>query len=117
MCKQAPEGFPLDTLATQRALTALFMEKPDKFIDTLTEIYRTLWIDRQPIQKPEAAIPCFAKACGISEAEAKALYQKGNSPDVKSLLKKNTDLAFHDGAFGIPWFVGEPCRPAPSTAH
>jgi 2-hydroxychromene-2-carboxylate isomerase len=26
-------------------------------------------------------------------------------PDVKSLLMSNTDRAFQEGAFGLPWFV------------
>jgi len=105
MSEQMPDGFPPVTLQTQRALTALHMENPDKLADTMTELYRALWIDGQPIEKPSGAIPCFAKALGISQLEAETLYKKGNDPNVKSQLLKNTDLAFNDGAFGLPWFV------------
>jgi 2-hydroxychromene-2-carboxylate isomerase len=104
MCEQVPDDFPPLTLNTQRALTALNMERPDKLADALSALYHAFWIERQPIQKPEAAIPAFAKALGITEAEAKALWEKGNTPEAKSLLLKNTDLAFQDGAFGLPWF-------------
>lgn len=28
-----------------------------------------------------------------------------SQPDVKALLMSNTDRAFKEGAFGLPWFV------------
>jgi 2-hydroxychromene-2-carboxylate isomerase len=106
MCEQAPDGFPPVTLAVQRGLTALNMERPDKLADTLSALYHAFWVERQAIEKPEVAIPCFAKALGTTEAKAKALFEKGSAPEAKNLLLKNTDLAFQDGAFGLPWFIG-----------
>ena len=106
MCEQIPDGFPPVTLNIQRVLTALDMEKADALPNALSALYHAFWVERQPLQKPEIAIPCFAKALGGSEQDAKAVFEKGNSPDAKSLLVKNTDIAFQEGAFGLPWFIG-----------
>lgn len=106
MTEDMPEGFPPNTLHTQRALTALYMEKPEMVSDALGAIYHAFWVDKKPIAKPEVVAPLLAKALGTSEADAQALFKKGGSPDAKAVLVKNTDAAFEDGAFGLPWFVG-----------
>ncbi|KIW03215.1 hypothetical protein, variant [Verruconis gallopava] len=105
MCDAVPDGFPMNTLATQRALTALNMQMPERFPDALAAFYHALWCDRQPIHKPEVAIPILARTLQMSDVEAKALFERGSEPEVKSLLTKNTELAFEEGAFGLPWFV------------
>jgi len=105
MADDTPDGFPPNTVNVQRALTALHMEQPDKVAPTLEALYHAFWVERQPMPKPEVAIPCFAKGMGCSESDAKALFEKGSKPDVKALLVKNTDVAFSTGAFGLPWFV------------
>jgi 2-hydroxychromene-2-carboxylate isomerase len=42
-----------------------------------------------------------------SNEEAGKVIEKTKSEEVKKLLEKNTDAAFKDGAFGLPWFVGK----------
>jgi 2-hydroxychromene-2-carboxylate isomerase len=42
-----------------------------------------------------------------SEEEAKTVLEKSKSDEVKKKLTGNTDLAFKEEAFGLPWFVGE----------
>jgi 2-hydroxychromene-2-carboxylate isomerase len=106
MCEKVPENFPINTMNTQRALTVVHMEQPDKVADVLAAFYKAFWEDRKPINKPEVVAPILAKALGISEDEAKAIWAKGSKPEAKSLLAKNTDRAFDEGAFGLPWFIG-----------
>lgn len=58
------------------------------------------------LNKPDTVVALFAKALKISQEDAKALYAKGSSPEAKALLMKITKAAFHEGTFGLPWFIG-----------
>jgi 2-hydroxychromene-2-carboxylate isomerase len=40
-----------------------------------------------------------------SEEEAKSVLERTKSEEVKKVLGSNTEMAFADGAFGLPWFV------------
>lgn len=42
-----------------------------------------------------------------SEEEAQMVVQKSREEEVKKMLAENTDRAFAEGAFGLPWFVGK----------
>jgi 2-hydroxychromene-2-carboxylate isomerase len=42
-----------------------------------------------------------------SDDEAKKVIERTKTDEVKKLLSANTQQAFKDGAFGLPWFVGE----------
>lgn len=42
-----------------------------------------------------------------SDEEAKKVVEASKSDEVKKALTGNTDRAFEEGAFGLPWFVGE----------
>jgi 2-hydroxychromene-2-carboxylate isomerase len=44
-----------------------------------------------------------------SDEEAKKVIERTKTDEVKKLLSANTDQAFKDGAFGLPWFVGKFC--------
>ena len=68
-------------------------------------MYAAFWIDRKPIQQPEVVIAALAKVVG--EQDAEELFEKGTSPEAKKRLTEATEEAFKDGAFGLPWFVGE----------
>jgi 2-hydroxychromene-2-carboxylate isomerase len=107
MCEEIPEGFPPMTLAIQRALCALSMDRPSAVPVALDALYHALWVERQPIQNKDVAISVLAKGLNVSIEESKALFEKGATPQAKALLSKNTDLAFENGAFGLPWFVGK----------
>lgn len=45
-----------------------------------------------------------------SEAEAKKVLEASKGEEAKKRLSGNTDRAFAEGAFGLPWFVGK-CIP------
>lgn len=42
-----------------------------------------------------------------SDDEAKKVLERTKTDEVKNVLSQNTDQAFKDGAFGLPYFVGE----------
>jgi 2-hydroxychromene-2-carboxylate isomerase len=107
MCEEIPEGFPPMTLAVQRALCALELDQPSAVPAALDALYQALWVERQPIQNKDVAISVFAKGLHLSTDAAISLFEKGASPEAKALLAKHTDLAFDEGAFGLPWFVGK----------
>lgn len=42
-----------------------------------------------------------------SEEEARMVLERSGSEEAKKVLSRNTERAFGDGAFGLPYFVGE----------
>lgn len=42
-----------------------------------------------------------------SDDEAKKVLERTKTDEVKNVLSQNTEQAFKDGAFGLPYFVGE----------
>lgn len=106
MAEEMPAGFPPLTLGLQRALCALSIERPDKVADALAALYHAMWADLRPVHRPEVAVEVLAKVLGSGEL-VQALFDKGGGAEAKGLLLKNTDQAFQDGAFGLPWFVGK----------
>jgi hypothetical protein len=42
-----------------------------------------------------------------SDEEAKKVLERTKTDEVKKVLTQNTDKAFQDGAFGLPYFVGQ----------
>ena len=55
--------------------------------------------------KPENLLAILRTIVG-SEEEAKRVLEKTKTDEVKKVLTSNTDQAFKDGAFGLPYFVG-----------
>jgi 2-hydroxychromene-2-carboxylate isomerase len=99
-----PEVFPVRMLEVQRALCALQMERPDVLPDALAVLYHALWVEHRQINKPEISISLLTQVLKGSQETAKELLVKGASPEAKALLTKNTNLAFEQGPFGLPWF-------------
>lgn len=106
MHEEAPGGFPIVTLGTQRALCALALEKPDAVPSVIDVLYHEFFVNHQMLNTPEVVVALLAKALKISHEDAKAWCAKGNSPEAKALLMQNTKMAFDEGAFGLPWFIG-----------
>jgi len=104
ICEETPEGFPPNTISAQRALCAVQGSSPDKLAEAIDALYQAFWVRSENIQKPEVVAKALASALGKEGAE-KVMGQLG-SAEVKKRLSGNTDKAFGDGAFGLPWFVG-----------
>ncbi|KAK3080741.1 hypothetical protein LTS18_013595 [Coniosporium uncinatum] len=103
ICEETPEGFPPNTISAQRALCAIEGSSPDKLADAIDALYQAFWVRSETIQKTEVVAKALASALGKEGAE-KVMGQLG-SAEVKKRLSGNTDKAFGDGAFGLPWFV------------
>ena len=59
-------------MVSQRALTALSLEVPDKFLDVLAALYHASFVERKQISKPDEFMPIFESVIG-NEAAAKIL--------------------------------------------
>lgn len=118
MRNDTPPGFPPMTLSTMRILCSLEVEAPEKMPLALDRLYAALWSPDSVRGADEAKAdgknfdiknPEVVKALLTDEkALGKALTEKiiGGMADkeVKANLLKNTQKAFEEGAFGLPWF-------------
>ena len=59
--------------------------------------------------KPENLLAILRTVVG-SDEEAKKVLERTKTDEVKKVLTQNTDKAFKDGAFGLPYFVGKEPR-------
>ncbi|KAK1142797.1 hypothetical protein N8T08_007231 [Aspergillus melleus] len=99
MSERLPEGFPVFTLTTQRALCAISEKRPDQLAPAIEALYRALWLDGvSKIGQPEGFGPVLEQVLG--QADTQEILQA-----VRVLAYSDmTDEAFKSGAFGLPWF-------------
>ncbi|KAK8086139.1 hypothetical protein PG994_001113 [Apiospora phragmitis] len=106
MKETTPANFPPNTLHTMRAVCTLSRqegsESQDKLVRALEALYAAMWTEHAEIAKPDVFGPLLVKVLG-EETAGKALADA--STVGKTALKENTDKAFADGAFGLPWMV------------
>lgn len=97
--------FPLNTLATQRALAAAELEGGQAALRALTlPLFRAYWVDDRDVSSPEV-IADVANAAGLDGA---ALLARASQDDAKQHLRVTTEEAIARGAFGSPsFFVGD----------
>ncbi|KAI1921152.1 hypothetical protein LOZ65_003820 [Ophidiomyces ophidiicola] len=99
---ETPKGFPIMTLAVQRALCAVVSEVPNKLAPCLDALYHSLWVEsNSEVGKPEGFVPVLSRVLGNETAEKMAL--KSTTEEVKNMLLANTERAVASGAFGLPW--------------
>ncbi|KAM5451844.1 putative glutathione transferase [Microsporum audouinii] len=100
--KATPEGFPVNTLAVQRALCAIAEDRPEKLTASLDALYHALWVKADSaVGKPEGFLPVLESVIG-KEAAVK-VAEKATTAEIKKALISNTDRAVESGAFGLPW--------------
>lgn len=68
--------------------------------------YENFWAHWNEPTKPENLQAIVRTVVG-SDEEATKVIERTKSDEVKGLLSENTQKAFKDGAFGLPWFVGK----------
>jgi len=103
MCEQNPEPFPQLTLNAMRAMCAVTISHPQRLSDCFTAMYHAFWVERKSISKAEVWTAALAEVLG--ESEAKKVAGMASGAEAKKLLKENSDQAFANGAFGLPWFM------------
>lgn len=104
-----PPGFPVKTLSVMRTLAHI--DQADRaaslpqtrLIRALDAIYHAFFAEHRPQQEAETLAKILAGLFGKDEAEE--VMRLGASAEAKEALSRNTDLAFKDGAFGLPWIV------------
>ena len=64
-----------------------------------------MWVHRQPIDSAPVVTSVLQRILGNEDADAVLAASK--SQEVKDALSRYTDEATDEGAFGLPWFVGE----------
>jgi 2-hydroxychromene-2-carboxylate isomerase len=104
--QDAPPGFPLNTLPIQRTLCSLSLSHPQSLPQAISLFWENFWVHFNDPMKPENLHAIVRTAVG-SDEEAKKVIERTKTDEVKKLLSANTQQAFKDGAFGLPWSVGE----------
>jgi 2-hydroxychromene-2-carboxylate isomerase len=104
-----PPGFPINTISLGRALAALSTSHPQKLTSAISLFYQNFWVHYTEPTKPENLLAMLTTILG-SEDEAKKVVEASKGDEAKKRLTGNTDAAFKEGAFGLPWFVGEFAR-------
>lgn len=90
-----PSVFPMNTLLTQRALTAIPQAGRQ---EAALLLFKAYWVDNHDLTRPEVV------ASIVGERPAMAAVD----PDIKDQLRATTSEAIERGAFGAPTiFVGE----------
>ncbi|KAL2018048.1 hypothetical protein VTK56DRAFT_1314 [Thermocarpiscus australiensis] len=120
-----PPDFPANTLPIMRALCAIAAadsnnnttsssssgsssgtpspQQEPRLPRALDALFARYWVDAAPTHRPEVLRATLARLFGADEAE-KILAETATT-EVKQALIANTDRAFEDGAFGLPWMV------------
>jgi 2-hydroxychromene-2-carboxylate isomerase len=104
--RDTPPGFPVNTLPIQRALASLSLSHPEKVESAVELFYENFWAHWNDPTKPENLLAVLTTVLG-SDEEARKVIERTKTEEVKQALSRNTTKAFEDGAFGLPWFVGE----------
>lgn len=95
--------FPIITLYLMRLVTGTQLRHPERLQPLLQSVFKALWIDALNLNEPALTAQAVAEA-GFTAEEATAL---ANDPEVKALLRTNTEEAVARGVFGAPTtFVG-----------
>ncbi|KAF2474735.1 thioredoxin-like protein [Lindgomyces ingoldianus] len=101
---EVPPGFPINTISIQRVLTSLSLSHPSSLPHALSLFYQNFWVHYNTPTSPENLLDIIKTIVG-SEAEAKKIVERSTTDEIKKQLIANTDKAFQEGAFGLPWFV------------
>lgn len=112
-----PDGFPANTLQVMRTVCALgHLASPDQpqpsaasqpvqeaTIRALDALFEAYWIKSRDITDKNVVAYVLTRA-GWKDLASVSEIAAG---DAKKTLVENTDRAFAEGAFGLPWFVCE----------
>ncbi|KAJ4153293.1 hypothetical protein LMH87_009788 [Akanthomyces muscarius] len=100
-----PPNFPPRTLSVMRHLVAiqeLDGSSQARLLQAFDAIYEGFWQRHDATYNPEVFMPILSRVLGEADA-AKVAEMAGK--ESKAVLIQNTESAFKDGAFGLPWMV------------
>lgn len=93
----------MTTLASQRLLTAVSLQESDQLANVTRSLWLRIW---GPLQQDITRADSLLEACisaGLSQSRSHELVNSIGTEEIKSQLKKVTDLAVSRGCFGAPW--------------
>lgn len=100
-----PPNFPPRTLSVMRHLVAIQELDPGnrtRLLQAFDAIYEGFWQRHEETWNPDVFNPILKKILG--EADATRVAEMAGK-EAKAALVRNTEDAFNDGAFGLPWMV------------
>ncbi|KAF2441127.1 thioredoxin-like protein [Karstenula rhodostoma CBS 690.94] len=101
-----PPGFPTNTIHIQRVLTALSLSHPSALPSALALFWQSYWVHWNDTSTEGNMLAIVITVVG-SEEEARKVLEASHGAEVKKRLGEDTEMAVREGAFGLPWFVGE----------
>lgn len=94
--------FPVNTLQIMRG--AVFARREGFLARYAEEMFRHMWSEPRKLDDPEV-LRGVLDACGL---DAAAIFAGSEEPEVKALLRSETERAVARGVFGAPsFFVGD----------
>ncbi|KAK4180005.1 thioredoxin-like protein [Triangularia setosa] len=94
-----PPDFPAPSLPIMRCLASL--SSTSQLTSALDLLFKKHWADGIATHKPEILKQTLVELFG--EEEANKVLEKSKAEGKETLIK-NTERAFDEGAFGLPWF-------------
>lgn len=114
----SPPSFPPNTLPIQRALASLSISHPHLLSDAMTAFWQHTWVSWNEPTRPDNIVNILMSVFeneggdegngvwgGMEMEMAEEVVEAGQGEEVKAKLKENTERAFKEGGFGVPWFV------------
>ncbi|KAB0483747.1 2-hydroxychromene-2-carboxylate isomerase [Pseudomonas reinekei] len=90
--------FPINTLMLMRAVTAMQLRHPERFLAFIDCLFKALWVDGRSLDEP-ATVGAVLTQNNFDPNEVLALTA---DEEVKAALKTNTEKAVQRGVFGAP---------------
>lgn len=116
MIADTPPNFPPLTLSVMRGITAISLlaapeqtspEAQAAIVKALDVFYDSYWVRGQDITSKDVVAGALGRIAGGGDEGKVARILEVAGGEGKQVLLRNTDLAFAEGAFGLPWMVCE----------
>lgn len=110
MKQQTPPNFPAQTLTMMRALAALReldCGRQDRMVRALDALFHGYFAQHRPTYEPAELTRVLMGVLGSSTEADRVIEAASSDAECggKKALRGNTDAAFRDDAFGVPWMV------------
>ncbi|KAE8406195.1 thioredoxin-like protein [Aspergillus pseudonomiae] len=103
MCETPPAGFPFPTAEVQSILLVLGERYPERLALVVERLYRGLWGEGDSrVVTTDGFMGVLEEVFGGEGAGE--ILEASKEPEIKLRLTENTQRAFDNGAFGLPWF-------------
>jgi 2-hydroxychromene-2-carboxylate isomerase len=110
MAHEQPPSFPPKTLPIMRTLAAMLeidCGRQDRLVCALDALWQEFFVKHTATHEPSELKRVLEGAIGGSESIDEILTRASSDEEWggKKALKRHTDDAFENGAFGVPWMI------------